>query len=105
MARYLCKCGRIAREGRTTCEACRFEDQARRAVKVRALRTPEYRRFRADAIREDRPCVYCGRRMRDLEPGERMTVDHVIARARRGAHLPSNWVWACSRCNEEKGAR
>ena len=43
-------------------------------------------------------CSYCGSQ-------DRLTVDHLIPRARLGEDLAHNIVWACTSCNSSKGAK
>lgn len=43
-------------------------------------------------------CAYCG-------SSERITMDHVVPRARGGAHAKENVVPACDRCNKSKHTR
>ena len=43
-------------------------------------------------------CSYCGSR-------DRLTVDHLIPRAKLGEDLAHNIVWACRSCNSSKGAK
>jgi len=50
--------------------------------------------------RDGYTCQYCGR-----NGGERMTIDHVIPRARGGRTVWDNVVSACRACNLRKGGR
>jgi 5-methylcytosine-specific restriction endonuclease McrA len=68
---------------------------------ARYVRVP-YRREvpltrRAVLERDGHTCVYCGVRAD--------TIDHVRPRSRGGAHLWTNVVAACARCNHRKGDR
>lgn len=45
-------------------------------------------------------CPYCLKEF----PLSKATVDHLIPRSRQGTDEPYNLVWACFRCNNEKGA-
>lgn len=68
---------------------------------ARFVRVP-YRREvpltrRAVLERDAHACAYCGARAE--------TIDHVTPRSRGGAHLWTNVVAACARCNHRKGDR
>jgi 5-methylcytosine-specific restriction endonuclease McrA len=68
---------------------------------ARYVRVP-YRREvpltrRAVLDRDGHACVYCGLRAD--------TIDHVRPRSRGGAHVWTNVVAACARCNHRKGDR
>ena len=68
---------------------------------ARFVRVP-YRREvpltrRAVLDRDAHTCVYCG--------GRADTIDHVRPRSRGGAHIWTNVVAACARCNHRKGDR
>ena len=52
---------------------------------------------RAVLERDAHACVYCGNRAD--------TIDHVRPRSRGGAHVWTNVVAACARCNHRKGDR
>lgn len=52
---------------------------------------------RAVLERDAHACVYCGNRAD--------TIDHVRPRSRGGAHIWTNVVAACARCNHRKGDR
>jgi 5-methylcytosine-specific restriction endonuclease McrA len=52
---------------------------------------------RAVLERDAHACVYCG--------GRADTIDHVRPRSRGGAHVWTNVVAACARCNHRKGDR
>jgi 5-methylcytosine-specific restriction endonuclease McrA len=52
---------------------------------------------RAVLERDAHSCVYCGHRAD--------TIDHVRPRSRGGAHVWTNVVAACARCNHRKGDR
>jgi 5-methylcytosine-specific restriction endonuclease McrA len=52
---------------------------------------------RAVLDRDGQACVYCGARAD--------TIDHVRPRSRGGAHIWTNVVAACARCNHRKGDR
>ena len=45
-------------------------------------------------------CPYCLGEF----PLSKATADHCVPRSRGGASEPYNLVWACKRCNNEKGA-
>ena len=45
-------------------------------------------------------CPYCRKEF----PLNKATIDHLVPRSRGGASEPYNMVWACKRCNNEKGA-
>ena len=49
--------------------------------------------------RDNHTCQYCGAR------SSRLTIDHVMPRARGGEHSWSNLVTACPACNVRKGGR
>ena len=49
--------------------------------------------------RDGHRCQYCG------DPGEELTIDHVVPRSRGGADSWENIVAACVRCNIKKGNR
>jgi hypothetical protein len=46
-------------------------------------------------------CAYCG--TTEVDTGGELTVDHFQPRARGGADVPSNGVYACITCNDYKG--
>ncbi|MEM3030585.1 MAG: HNH endonuclease [Candidatus Micrarchaeia archaeon] len=43
-------------------------------------------------------CVYCGAKTR-------LTLEHILPRARGGPDSTDNLVWVCGRCNSSKGGR
>jgi len=49
--------------------------------------------------RDNHTCQYCGAK------SSRLTIDHVVPRARGGDHSWSNLVTACPACNLRKGGR
>jgi len=83
----------ISERGR---ETRRARNQRRKALKLGATvgQVDEQRVFEACGNR----CVYCG-------STEKLTLDHVIALSKGGAHAESNLVAACLSCNCSKGAR
>lgn len=57
-------------------------------------------------------CFYCNKHMvvRKRSIGEKVrkmdaTKDHLIPQARGFRHLQGNMVWACMKCNKNRGAR
>lgn len=45
-------------------------------------------------------CPYCLKEF----PLSKATADHCVPRSRGGSSEPYNLVWACKRCNNEKGS-
>lgn len=71
------------------CSACR------RQARIRHPNTSK--RLRRELLAASRGrCSYCDR---PFAPDERWHADHVLPRARGGAHVLANMVAACSRCN------
>lgn len=64
-------------------------------------RAPHRRGRRVIFERDGYRCVYCGR----VLPADRLTVDHIQPRVKRGDHSEGNLVTACVACNKEKGGR
>ena len=50
-------------------------------------------------IRDNYTCQYCG------QEGRELTIDHVIPRFLKGAHVWENLVSACKVCNQRKAGR
>ena len=72
------------------------------------LQTPEWRRIRYDALREnDGRCELCGRNKHQLPPGEYLTVDHIQGRKARPdlALEITNLAVLCTADNAGKGNR
>jgi 5-methylcytosine-specific restriction endonuclease McrA len=78
-------------------EACAANRHRRRARKVAA--TSPICKVTAETITKRKAlikgCAYCG-------TDARLTLDHVVALADGGLHVPSNLVGACSCCNSSK---
>lgn len=53
--------------------------------------------LRAKWVRQEKPCVYCGR------PAD--TIDHVLPLVRGGTNYEGNLAPACRRCNSSKSGR
>ena len=49
-------------------------------------------------------CAYCDHEFEAAGPFKR-TLDHVVPLSRRGRHTFDNAVFACSRCNRDKGTK
>ena len=43
-------------------------------------------------------CIYCGVQ-------GRLTLEHILPRARGGPDIPENGAWVCGQCNSSKGAK
>lgn len=52
-------------------------------------------------LRDGHVCAYCG----SAEPGQPLTIDHVVPRSRGGRNTWDNVVAACGPCNRRKGDR
>lgn len=63
---------------------------------------PVMRLSRREVFARDRHvCQYCGRAGKEKD----LTLDHVVPRARGGAHTWENLVSACKECNHRKAGR
>lgn len=72
----------------------RLADAIRRKRKIRFSR-------RHVLIRDGFRCQYCGAKL----PAEKLTLDHVLPKARGGRTTWENLVAACAPCNRKKGAK
>jgi 5-methylcytosine-specific restriction endonuclease McrA len=92
----------IVEAGQSVLHSARVSVPAPSVVRLsRYVRVP-YRREvpmtrRAILDRDGHACAYCGLRAD--------TIDHVRPRSRGGAHVWTNVVAACARCNHRKGDR
>ncbi len=81
-------------------EISRHKRQNRRA-RLRGAIDPCRRATSATTARRDalfgNACCFCG-------AGGQLTLEHVVALADGGLHIPSNLAPACGRCNSSKGA-
>lgn len=65
-----------------------------------------HKRLAAATIAAQPWCTYCGDTEDQVEArGDRLTADHVTARANGGRTSRDNYVTACGRCNSSKGSR
>jgi hypothetical protein len=55
-------------------------------------------------IRDEFACLYCGRSLKNAEPGE-LTLDHLRPRSAGGGNENENLVTACKPCNSSRGDR
>lgn len=46
----------------------------------------------------NKTCAYCFVKLKLSE----VTIDHIIPKSRGGLHEPSNWAFACKKCNDAK---
>ena len=97
---FLCRCGSL-HEQRGLCPRCRREHERQRGSSTKRGLGADYRRVRAQVLREETRCWLCGQPARLGDP---LTADHVVARVDGGTNTRENLRAAHASCNSRRGA-
>jgi 5-methylcytosine-specific restriction protein A len=95
-------CGRVIRKPASRCVDCRrAKDKLRGTSKERGYGA-EWRKMRDLVLAQEKCCARCGC---EGSPGNPLSVDHIIPKARGGTNDRDNLQTLCHKCNSGKRDR